>query len=59
MKESDARTVGYGGMLLEGLVTVLALATVMMMPKGAEQLTTDPTLIYANGLVSGSDRDKS
>lgn len=51
MKESDARTVGYGGMLLEGLVAVLALVTVMMMPKGAERLTTEPTLIYANGLA--------
>lgn len=51
MKESDARSVGYGGMLLEGLVAVLALATVMVMSKGAEGLTTEPTLIYANGLA--------
>jgi len=51
MKETDARIVGYGGMLLEGLVGVLALATLMMIPKGSESLTTDPNLIYANGLA--------
>ena len=30
-KESHARTVGYGAMLVEGLVAVIALATVMML----------------------------
>ena len=39
-------------MLLEGLVAVLALATVMMLPTGSQQLATDPNLIYANGLAS-------
>lgn len=52
MKESDARLIGYGGMLLEGLVAVLALATVMMIPKGVDMLRADPNLIYANGLAS-------
>jgi carbon starvation protein len=50
-KESDARVVGYGAMLLEGLVAVLALATVMMISKGDAILKTDPNLIYANGLA--------
>jgi len=50
-RESDARLIGYGAMLLEGLVAVLALATVMMIPKGAEILKTDPNLIYAHGLA--------
>jgi len=50
-KESDARVVGYGAMLLEGLVAVLALATLMMIPKGDAILKTDPNLIYANGLA--------
>jgi carbon starvation protein len=50
-KESDARVVGYGAMLLEGLVAVLALATLMMIPKGDALLKTDPNLIYANGLA--------
>jgi carbon starvation protein len=51
-KESDAYCIGYGAMLLEGLVAVLALATVMMLPRGSQQLASDPNLIYANGLAS-------
>ncbi len=50
-KESDGRKIGYGAMLLEGLVAVLALATLMMIPKGDAILKTDPNLIYANGLA--------
>jgi len=50
-KESDARPIGYGAMLLEGLVAILALATVMMIAPGSAQLKTDPNLIYANGLA--------
>jgi carbon starvation protein len=51
-KESDAFCIGYGAMLLEGLVAVLALATVMMIPADSPQLASDPNLIYANGLAS-------
>ncbi len=47
--ESDARPVGYGGMLLEGAVAVMALATVMMLP--ADPKTT-PDKVYAMGLAS-------
>lgn len=50
-KESDARPIGYGAMLLEGLVAILALATVMMISPGSNQLATDPNLIYAHGLA--------
>jgi carbon starvation protein len=50
-RESDAKVVGYGAMLMEGLVAVLALGTVMMLPAGSEMLKTDPNLIYANGLA--------
>src|SRR3989304_344639 len=38
-------------MLLEGLLAVLALATVMMLPKGSDILKEDPNLIYANGIA--------
>jgi carbon starvation protein len=38
-------------MLMEGLVAVLALATVMMLPVSSDMLKTDPNLIYANGLA--------
>jgi carbon starvation protein len=52
LKESNALPIGYGAMLLEGLVAVLALATVIMIPKGADILKTDPNLIYAHGIAS-------
>lgn len=52
LRESNALPIGYGAMLLEGLVAVLALGTVMMIPKGADILKTDPSLIYANGIAS-------
>jgi carbon starvation protein len=51
LKESNARVIGYGAMLLEGLVAVLALATVMMIPRGTPILNADPNLIYASGLA--------
>ena len=51
-KETDARIVGYGGMLLEALVGVLALATVMILPAGSAMLKSEPNLIYANGLAN-------
>lgn len=50
-KESDARIIGYGAMLMEGVVAVLALATLMRLPAGAEALKTDPNIIYADGLA--------
>lgn len=50
-RESDAKPVAYGSMLLEGLVAILALATVMMIPKGTDILKTDPNLIFANGIA--------
>jgi carbon starvation protein len=48
--ETDCRLVGYGGMLLEGLVAVIALATVMLLPPGDASLASSPDRIYANGL---------
>ncbi len=50
-KEGDAHPVGYGGMLLEGLVAVIALATVMMLAPGDPALAGGPTEIYAGGLA--------
>jgi carbon starvation protein len=51
-KETDAKPVAYGAMLLEALVAVLALATVMMLPIGSETLKGDPNSIYANGIAT-------
>lgn len=50
-KESDTRIVGYGAMLLEAVVAILALATVMMLAKGDPLLKSDPNFIYASGLA--------
>jgi carbon starvation protein len=50
-RESDAKPIGYGTMILEGLVAALALATLMIIPKGDALLKTDPNLIYANGIA--------
>ncbi|MBN1894207.1 carbon starvation protein A [bacterium] len=55
-KESDTLVVGYGSMILEGLVAVLALATVMMLPAGHEALKGDPNFIYARGLAGYLER---
>jgi carbon starvation protein len=49
--ETDCRLVGYGGMLLEGLVAVVALATVMLLPLGDAGLALGPDRIYAAGLA--------
>ena len=50
-KESDTLVVGYGAMLMEGLVAVLAVATVMMLPVGSPMLKNDPNIVYANGIA--------
>jgi carbon starvation protein len=39
-------------MILEGLVAVLALATVMLIPKGDAALKADPNIIYGTGLAN-------
>jgi carbon starvation protein len=49
-KETDCQVVGYGGMLLEGLVAVIALSTVMLLVPGDPALAGSPDRIYANGL---------
>jgi len=50
-KESDTLVIGYGTMLMEGLVAILAVATVMMLAAGDPILKNDPNLIYANGIA--------
>jgi carbon starvation protein len=51
-KESDAKPVCYGMMLAESMVALIALATVMILPKGDALLSKSPNFIYANGLGS-------
>lgn len=48
--ETDARRIGYAGMLVEGVVAVIALGTVMMMGFSASALRGNPVTIYATGM---------
>ncbi len=47
-RESHCRSVGYGGMLLESFVALIALSTVMILAKGEVQ--GSPGRIYGNGI---------
>ncbi len=49
-KEPDCRMIGYGGMLLEGVVALISLATVMILAKGDALVSGSPDQIYAEGL---------
>lgn len=48
--ECDARPIGYGAMMLEGLVAVISLFTVVMLASGTDILTSNPLEVYGNGL---------
>jgi carbon starvation protein len=48
-KESHLRPIGYGAMLAEGFVALIALVTVMIMAKG-ELAGLAPGTIYGNGI---------
>jgi carbon starvation protein len=50
-RETDAKAVGYGGMLLEGFVAVIALSTLMLQAPGSRELSLGPDEIYARGLA--------
>ncbi len=47
-KETDAKVIGYGGMLMEGIVALIALATIMVISKGA--MKAGPIAAYAAGI---------
>jgi carbon starvation protein len=49
-KESDCHPVGYGGMLLEGFVALIALATIMIVAPEASKGVA-PGRIYGDGLA--------
>lgn len=50
-QEPDAKAVGYGGMLLESFVAIVALSTVMILPLKDQTLSLGPDEIYARGLA--------
>ncbi len=49
-REPDAHLVGYGGMLLEGVVALLALACVMMLQPGSSIAASGPDKIFGVGI---------
>ena len=49
-RESDAKPIAYGAMLLEAMVAIVSLCCVMMIPAGNAMATKDPNFIYANGI---------
>jgi carbon starvation protein len=49
-RETHCTPVGYGAMLLEGLVALVALSTVMILTK--EQATGSPSVLYGSGIAS-------
>jgi carbon starvation protein len=49
-KESDAKVVGYGMMLMEGMVAVVSLACVMILSKDNALVNSSPNFIYASGI---------
>ncbi len=49
-KETDAKAIGYGAMLLEGFVAVVALATIAMLKKGDALASKSPLVIYGTGI---------
>ena len=49
-QETDARTIGYGAMLIEGTVAIMALVTVMILAKGDPLLKQAPLAIYGQGM---------
>ncbi len=49
-KESDAKLIGYGAMLVEGVVAIIALAVVAITAQSSGLAKTSPQLIYAAGM---------
>jgi carbon starvation protein len=49
-RETDARTIGYGTMLLEAMVAIVSLACVMTLPADSSLVSQPPNFVYALGM---------
>jgi carbon starvation protein len=49
-RESDAKVIGYGGMLMEGVVALIALSSVVIFSSSESLLKENPVRIFAGGL---------
>ncbi|MDO9264746.1 MAG: carbon starvation CstA family protein [Desulfosalsimonadaceae bacterium] len=54
-KESDTKLIGYGAMLMEAVVAVIALSTLMILTQDSELLKKSPNFIYASGIGAFMD----
>ena len=54
-KETDAKLLGYGSMVMEGMVAVIALSCVMMLAADDPIIQKSPNVIYATGIASFLD----
>ncbi len=50
--ETDARKIGYGAMLIEGLVAVISLFTVAMLMKNDDMINQAPLAVFGAGMGS-------
>jgi carbon starvation protein len=50
-KQSEAVVIGYGGMITEGVVAIIALGTVMILLPGSTEAKHQPMAVYAEGLA--------
>lgn len=48
--ESDSKVIGYGMMLLEGMVAIISLACVMILTQNDPLVKSSPNFIYASGI---------
>lgn len=48
--ETDARKIGYGAMLIEGIVAVIALFTVAMLVKNDDLIHQAPLVVFGTGM---------
>ena len=48
--ETDARKIGYGAMLIEGLVAVISLFTVAMLVRNDDLVNQAPLVVFGNGM---------
>ncbi|MFT3984991.1 MAG: carbon starvation CstA family protein, partial [Lachnospiraceae bacterium] len=51
-KETDAKPVGLGAMLLEAMVAVISIVCVMILSTDSEMISKAPNFIYATGIGS-------
>ncbi|MFH1277085.1 MAG: carbon starvation CstA family protein [Candidatus Eisenbacteria bacterium] len=49
-REGDAKRIGYGAMLVEGVLAVIALGAVMILAPGSSLAGTNPMAVFAGGM---------